>query len=164
MKIQSVIFDTASLKKRGLIFNGRHVPYNPSVVEKAKLLRKQMTSAEKKLWFDFLQTFKPRFLRQRVIDNFIADFYCAKASLIVEADGHSHYTQSAQKYDRIRTEILNLYGLTVIRFTNNEVMNFFDGVKRKITEVVKERIDSPCPPASPLVKGGSSTSKTGPPE
>jgi very-short-patch-repair endonuclease len=144
MKRQSVIFDSASLKKRGLVFNGRHLPYNPSVVEKAKPLRRRMTPAEKKLWYDLLRTFTPRFLRQRVIDNFIADFYCAKASLVVEVDGFSHYTQSTQKYDRSRTEILNLYGLTVIRFTNDEVMKSFDGVKKKITEMVKERIDPPC--------------------
>jgi very-short-patch-repair endonuclease len=141
MKRQSVVFDAASLKNRGLIFNGRHLPYNPSVVEKAKLLRKQMTLAERKLWYNLLRTFTPRFLRQRVIDNFIADFYCAKASLVVEVDGQSHYAPSAQKYDHARTEFFKIYGLTVIRFTNDEVMNSFDCVKRKIVGVVKERIE-----------------------
>lgn len=65
------VFDAETLRKRGLIWNGRHLPYNPALIEKAKLLRKNPTPAEKKLWFLLLRNFPCRMLRQRPIDHFI---------------------------------------------------------------------------------------------
>lgn len=69
-------------------------------------MRKEMTRAEKKLWFDFLKDSEYRFLRQRVIDNYIVDFYCSFLNLVIELDGDSHYEEGAQEYDSERTEIL----------------------------------------------------------
>lgn len=111
-----------------------HLPYNPELVERAKELRKNMTPAERKLWNEYLKTFQFRVLRQRPIHHFIVDFYCAQLKLVIEIDGDSHSTQESQSYDRERTEILNCYGLRVVRFTNQQVLNEFEGVCQKITE------------------------------
>ncbi|MGB3656019.1 MAG: endonuclease domain-containing protein [Rivularia sp. (in: cyanobacteria)] len=105
-----------------------HLSYNPKLIEKAKELRKNMTPAEKKLWNNYLKTLKTRFLRQRPIDNFIVDFYCANLKLVIEIDGESHFTDEAKNYDSQRTLILEGYGLQVIRFTNEEVFKNFEGV------------------------------------
>ncbi len=61
--------------------------HNKRLTPYAKQLRKNMTYEESKLWYNFLRTYNVRFLRQKVIENYIVDFYCAKASLIVEIDG-----------------------------------------------------------------------------
>lgn len=63
--------------------------HNKRLTPYAKQLRKNMTYEESKLWYNFLRTYNVRFLRQKVIENYIVDFYCAKASLIVEIDGAS---------------------------------------------------------------------------
>ncbi len=105
-----------------------HLPYNRELVPRAKELRKNMTPAEKKLWYGYLRNFKYRVLRQRPIAHFIVDFYCPTLRLVIEVDGESHFTPEGEEYDRERTEILSGYGLRVIRFTNQEVMQNFDGV------------------------------------
>ena len=113
-----------------------HLPYNPKLIEKAKELRKNMTSAEKKLWNNYLRTLKIRFLRQRPIDNFIVDFYCAKLKLVIEIDGETHFTNEAKIYDAQRTLILQGYELKVIRFTNEEVFKNFEGVCEYIENLI----------------------------
>lgn len=74
----------------------------------------------------------PTFLRQRIIDNFIVDFYCSELSLVIELDGESHSVNGAPEYDAERTEILEGYELTVLRFTNDEVYYHFEGVCEEI--------------------------------
>ena len=83
-----------------LIYNGKNIIL-------AKNLRKKATPQEKHLWYDFLSTYKVRFQRQKAIDNFIADFYCCRAKLIIEIDGTQHRTASGKIKDELRTEILN---------------------------------------------------------
>ncbi len=68
-----------------------------------------MTKAEKKIRFEFLQSHTNKFYRQRMIDHYIVDFYCAKSSLVIEIDGDTHYTIDGIEYDIMRTELLNLY-------------------------------------------------------
>ena len=109
-----------------------YLPYNRDLVAKAKQLRKNMTVAEKKLWYGYLRGFKHRVLRQRPIAFFIVDFYCAALKLVVEVDGDSHFTAEGKAYDAKRTEILAGYGLRVIRFTNNEVLHNFEAVCDRI--------------------------------
>ena len=116
------------LKERWCITSQWRLPYNPDLNERAKQMRREMPKAEKKLWFDFLKDSKHRFLRQRVIDNYIVDFYCSEFNLVIELDWETHYTDWAQEYDSERTEILEGYWLKVIRFTNDEVYNNFEGV------------------------------------
>ncbi|MEA5576225.1 endonuclease domain-containing protein [Anabaena sp. UHCC 0451] len=105
-----------------------YLPYNKNLVPRAKELRKNMTLAEKKLWYEYLRDFKYRVHRQRPIDNFIVDFYCPQLKLVIEIDGDSHYTENAKEYDLQRTEILQGYGLKVIRFNNLEVLDNLAGV------------------------------------
>lgn len=93
--------------------------YNAKNIILAKNLRKNATPQENRLWYDFLSKYKVRFQRQKTIDNFIADFYCHKAKLIIEIDGSQHLTESGQEKDNFRTEILKEYDLKVIRFTNH---------------------------------------------
>jgi very-short-patch-repair endonuclease len=122
-----------------------HLPYNRQLVEKAKELRKNMTPAERKLWSGYLRTFKFRILRQRPINNFIVDFFCAQLRLVIEVDGESHFTDEGKDYDWERTQILEGYGLKVLRFTNDEVLQDWEGVCRRIEEEI---------PPTPLQKGG----------
>ncbi|MEQ9669924.1 endonuclease domain-containing protein [Coleofasciculus sp. G2-EDA-02] len=112
-----------------------YLPYNPQLVARAKELRHNPTPAEKKLWQGYLRNFPFRVLRQRPIDQFIVDFYCAALRLVIEVDGDSHFTPEGQVYDQERTDVLEGYGLRVIRFANFEVMSYFEGVCRRIDEL-----------------------------
>ena len=122
--------------RKNLLISDYHLPYNPLLVPRAKELRKNMTGAERKLWFGFLRALGIRVLRQRPIDNFIVDFYCPAARLVVEIDGGGHFTSDGLDYDKSRTEILEGYGLAVIRFTNEEVLNNFAGVCERLGELI----------------------------
>jgi very-short-patch-repair endonuclease len=113
-----------------------YLPYNRNLISRAKELRQNMTLAEKKIWSNYLRNFPYRVLRQRPIDNFIVDFYCAKLKLVIEIDGDIHYTDHAQDYDLKRTQILEGYGLRVIRFTNDDVLNNFGGVCQVIEGMI----------------------------
>ena len=101
-----------------------------------------MILAEKKLWYEYLRTFPFRVLRQKPIDNFIVDFYCAKLKLVIEVDGDTHFFPEAQAKDEARTNILQGYGLTVIRFTNDDVLENFEAV----CEEIQSYLDPPNPP------------------
>ncbi len=87
-----------------------HLPYHPELIAKARELRRSMTSAEKKLWYDYLKKLKVRVLRQRPIDHFIVDFYCASAKLVIEVDGEEHASPEGVAYDLERTRVLEGYG------------------------------------------------------
>jgi very-short-patch-repair endonuclease len=113
-----------------------HLPYNSKLVDRAKQMRRNPTPAEKKLWEEYLKTFPHRVLRQRPIENFIVDFYCAALRLVIEIDGAVHLSESAQTYDAERTIELEKYGLQIIRFTNDEVINNFDDVCKQIAELL----------------------------
>ena len=115
---------------------------NDQLTENARALRKQMTKEEAKLWYHFLRLYRPRFHRQYVIGNYIADFYCNQAKLVVELDGSQHYTPEEILCDQHRTRYLQSQGLTVMRLNNLDVMRQFQNtceaidmeVKRKITD------------------------------
>ena len=112
--------------------------YNPKNIQLAKNLRKHATPQENRLWYDYLRIYKPRFRRQQPIGNFIADFYCYPAKLIIEIDGSQHFTEQGKQKDEFRTEILEGYDLRVIRFTNHQVDTNFTGVCQFIDIIVKE--------------------------
>ena len=111
--------------------------YNKNNIILAKNLRKNATKQENHLWYDFLSKYEIRFQRQKSIDNFIADFYCHEAKLIIEIDGSQHYTEKGKQKDEFRTEILEDYGLTVIRFTNQQINTNFRGVCNYIDYIVR---------------------------
>ena len=102
--------------------------YNKSNIPLAKELRKNMTTHERKLWYEFLRSYKVRFQRQKAIGNYIADFYCAKAGLVIELDGSGHYFPMQIEKDTKRTEDLNAMNLQVIRICNLDVDDNFEGV------------------------------------
>lgn len=114
----------------------RFLDYNKKLKERAKELRKNMTEPEKKLWFwffvDFQKIHQIRVLRQRIIDNFIVDFYIPKVKIVIEIDWESHFTENWKIYDEERTNILNWLWLKVIRFTNLEIGKNFDWVCESI--------------------------------
>jgi len=116
------------LKQRNCVTSNARLPYNPKLNDRAKEMRKQMPRAEKILWFDFLKNSEHKFLRQRIIDNYIVDFYCSELNVVIELDWDSHYENWVQEYDNERTEILESYWLKVIRFTNDDVYNNFESV------------------------------------
>ena len=114
-------------------------PRNENLLQNARNLRKNMTKEERHLWFDFLRDYPIRFRRQEVIGNYIADFYCSAAALVVELDGSQHYEDNGKATDLQRTDYLEEIGLTVLRFSNLDVMRNFRGVCEQIDLVVKEK-------------------------
>ena len=128
----------AEQREVGGIFTERK--HNSHLTEKARLLRQNMTKEESLLWYDFLRTYPVRFLRQKVIDIYIVDFYCHKAKLIVELDGSQHFQEDGMLRDALRTEAMEKRDLMVIRIPNNEVNQNFRGVCEYIDRAVKERL------------------------
>ena len=114
------------------------LPYNAKNKNFARHMRKNSTRQENHLWYDFLRTYPVQFRRQVMIDDFIADFYCHKAKLVIEVDGSQHETDDGMQKDEIRTEKLERYGLTVIRVTNKSVDRDFYRVCDYIDRTVKE--------------------------
>lgn len=111
--------------------------YNKANIPLAKELRKNMTPWERKLWYDFLRNYPIRFQRQKSIGNYIADFYCAKARLVIELDGGGHYTEEQTQKDDLRTAELEAMNLTVLRICNLDVDRNFNGVCEHIDLTVK---------------------------
>lgn len=118
------------------------MPYkhNPELTVFARHLRKNMTPEERRLWYDFLRTYPVRFLRQKVIDQYIADFYCSKAQLVIELDGSQHYEPEGMKKVSIRTTHMESHGLTVMHIPNTEINRNFEGVCEYIDRVVTESL------------------------
>ena len=112
--------------------------HNPELTGNARQLRKNMTLEERILWYQYLRNYPVKFYRQRVLGNYIADFYCAKARLVVELDGSQHYEAAGLAYDRLRTERLEEFDLTVLRVPNNEVKRNLRGVCEAIDELVRQ--------------------------
>lgn len=114
--------------------------YNKDINNIAKTLRKQMTRQERHLWYDFLRNYYVKVYRQRTIDNYVADFYCPAAKLVVELDGGQHYTEKKMLDDEHRSLIINQYGIHVVRIPNNEIDNNFYSVCTYLDSIIKKRI------------------------
>ena len=115
--------------------------YNINLKENARNLRKSMTDQERRLWFCFLRNYPVKFVRQRPIGSYIADFYCSEAKLIIELDGSQHYSEEGVIHDENRTYVINKLGVQVIRFSNYDVDTNFHGVCYEIDRFVKEHTD-----------------------
>ncbi len=113
------------------------IEYNKNNIPLAKTLRKNMTPWERKLWYKFLRNYPIRFQRQKAIGNYIADFYCAKAKLIIELDGGGHYNEKQTLKDEIRTKVLESLNLKVLRICNLDIDRNFYGVCEYIDLAVK---------------------------
>jgi very-short-patch-repair endonuclease len=125
------------------------LPYNKNLKEPARELRENMTDAERCLWARLrLKHLGYMFCRQKTIGDYIVDFYCHKARLVVEVDGGQHFTGDTASNDRVRDEYMRSLGLKVLRFSNYEVLRNTDGVTEAIYEVLEKNPLSP-----PLRKG-----------
>ena len=107
---------------------------------RSRELRNQMTPEEKQLWYHFLRTYRPRVTRQYVLGPYIADFYCAKAGLIIEIDGKQHCTESGFAHDTVRTHFFENYGLKVVRLTNFQIHFQFNECCQYLETILRERI------------------------
>lgn len=114
--------------------------YNKANIPLAKILRNNMTPWERKLWYEFLRNYPIRFQRQKAIGNYIADFYSAKARLVIELDGGGHYTSEQAEKDKIRTKELENMNLTVLRICNLDIDRNFRGVCEYIDLAVKKSL------------------------
>ena len=118
--------------------------HNSEIVPFAKELRKNMTKEERHLWYDFLRNYPVKFTRQKVLGRYIADFYCAKANVVIELDGSQHYEDEGLVNDKKRTEYLEQYGIKVIRISNLDVLKNFEGVCMYIDNAVKQSLSQLC--------------------
>lgn len=118
----------------------RFTGYNRDILQNSRELRKSMTPQEGKLWHLYLKNYPIKFYRQRIIDNFIVDFYCSKAKLVIEIDGSQHYTENGREHDEFRTEVLGKYGLKVLRFSNNDIDTNIYNVCESIDNEVRDRL------------------------
>ncbi len=114
--------------------------YRQDLIPTARNLRKEMTPQENRLWYQFLRGYPVRFQRQKVVDSFIADFYCHKARLIIEIDGSQHFESAGLAYDNARTLKLEAMELKVIRFSNADVNSRFREVCEAVDIAVKKQM------------------------
>jgi very-short-patch-repair endonuclease len=112
------------------------LPFNKELQTLARQLRKNMTEAESFLWQRIRrkQLKGRQFYRQKNIGNYIVDFYCPSAKVIVELDGGQHYTQEGIRRDRVRDKYLESLGFTTLRFSDREVLKNIEGVLERIIE------------------------------
>ncbi|KGT48719.1 endonuclease domain-containing protein [Acinetobacter sp. HR7] len=105
-------------------------PYNKNLKQASRDLRNNMTEAEKLLWSKLRgkQILGLQFYRQKPILNYIVDFYCPAANLVIECDGSQHFTDDGLESDRIRDEALDQLGLNILRFDNRQVVRQIDDV------------------------------------
>jgi very-short-patch-repair endonuclease len=108
--------------------------YNKSLKQISRNLRKNMTDAETLLWSKIRgkQLKGLHFYRQKIIGNYIADFYCPKSRLVIEVDGGQHYSDKGKEKDHIRDDYMNGAGMNVIRFSDREVLKHIDSVLEEI--------------------------------
>ena len=119
-----------------------YIPYNLNIKGAARKLRRNTTMPERKFWRELLSQDKMmglRFLRQKQIGNYIADFYCSALMLVIEVDGASHFSDEGKEYDKIRTETFGLLGIRVIRYTNKEVMENIEGIWADLKKKIEKR-------------------------
>ena len=110
--------------------------YNKTLKEYSRRLRKEITDTERTLWSKIRvkQLKGYQFYRQKPIGNFIVDFYCPKANLVLELDGGQHYTEDGMIKDRLRDDFMRSIGLRVLKFSDREVFENIEGVIEKIWE------------------------------
>ena len=111
-----------------------------TILRHSQQLRKNMTKEERHLWYDFLKTYPVQFKRQVPFENYIVDFYCFQAKLVVELDGSQHYEPEEMEYDQERTAYLESLGFVVLRFSNLDIIKRFRAVCEMIDNIVQNRL------------------------
>ena len=119
-------------------------PYNKNLKQPSRDLRNNMTDSEQLLWQRLRrkQILGLQFYRQKPILNFIVDFYCPSANLVIECDGGQHYTAEGLEADRARDQALAQLGLNVLRFDNRQILTETDAVVDQIYWIAKQRLES----------------------
>lgn len=126
-------------KKRRKAKNYFNLPYNPKLKDRAKALRKAGNLAEVIFW---KQVRNKQFLgldfdRQKIIGNYIVDFYCPNLNLVIEIDGSSH--NDKKEYDARRDMYLQELGVTVVHYTDKQVLTQIEGVLRNLKDMVENK-------------------------
>ena len=118
--------------------------YNKNLKQASRDLRNNLTDAEKLLWSRLRnkQILGLQFYRQKPLLNFIVDFYCPAANVVIECDGGQHFTDEGLEADRVRDEALAQFGLKVLRFDNGQVIGQIDGVVEVVFEFLSRKIKS----------------------
>jgi len=116
-----------------------HIDRNKNLLPNARRLRREMTRHERHLWYDFLKDYPAHIYKQRIIGNYIADFYCPSANLVIELDGNQHYTTEGMELDADRTEIIEQYDIKVMRIHNSDIDSDFDRVCRVIDAYINAK-------------------------
>ena len=106
--------------------------HNPKLGGNAKRLRREMTKEERHLWYDFLKGLPVMVHRQKVIGDYIVDFYIAQSKIVIELDGSQHYETEGKKADEIRDAFLQSMGLRVLRYSNADISSRFEAVCQDI--------------------------------
>ena len=119
-------------------------PYNKNLKLPSRDSRNNMTDAEQWLWQRLRrkQILGLQFYRQKPILNFIVDFYCSAAKLVIECDGGQHYTEDGRLADQIRDQVLSELGLVVLRFSNRQILTEIDAMVEQIYWIAKQRLES----------------------
>ena len=117
-----------------IVYNAANKPF-------AQELRRDMTRQERRLWYDFLKQYPVPFRRQKQFGEYIVDFYCARAKLVIEIDGSQHYEPEKRKQDEKRDQYLSRWGMYALRFSNYDVDRYFENVCAEIDGVVKRRVE-----------------------
>ena len=138
-----------------------HAPVNELQRHRAKHLRRAMTRAEVLLW-RYLEAHhldRLAFRRQAPMGQYVVDFVCHTARLIVELDGETHDFDARQHHDAVRDEWLASRGYYVLRFTNEEVLGSLEGVLTVIRETAAARVRN-APPSLSLPRRGGGNPQT----
>jgi len=132
------------------------LPYNGNLKQLSRLLRENMTDAERRLWakIRMKQLKGYQFYRQKPIGDYIVDFFSPRAKLVIEVDGSQHFSDEMTEYDRMRDDYMSSLGLRVLRFTNTDVLAHIDSVVESIEGEIPKKI----PLSPPLRKGETITS------
>ena len=110
------------------------LPYSKKLVKNAQNLRKNMTPEERHLWYDFLKRLPFNVRRQHNIENYIVDFYIAEKKNVIEVDGRQHYMPENKTLDEQRDRALSDWGITVLRYTNESIREYFSEVVQDILQ------------------------------
>jgi very-short-patch-repair endonuclease len=112
--------------------------YNTKLKRCSQELRSNMTDAERLLWSKLRrkQVKNFQFYRQRIIGDYIVDFYCPKPKLIIEVDGGQHYQDEGKRRDKVRDDYMKRLGMKILRVSDREVLQNLHGVVEKIYEIL----------------------------
>ena len=115
------------------------LPFNEGLKKYANEMRKNPTPEENKMWHILLKGYKPKFHRQRVIGNYIVDFYCPQLKLVIEIDGEQHYLDENQAYEEKRNKYLESLGFKILRFYNSDINKKIKDVEKTVFALCEER-------------------------